>query len=177
MRLVIDANIAQSAGISQVPDSRYSRECLNAVLEHRHIAVFSSPLRAEWRVHKSLHARRWWRSMMARKRIEYAEGSEYAQHLDPACGCLERKSWKDDLRKDFHLVQSALASDHIILSNERNLPGFVAIACRKVRVLSTLYYANPAVEREPCIGWIKAGAEKEAGRRIDVWADAHRTTD
>jgi hypothetical protein len=66
-----------------------------------------------------------------------------------------------------------LASDQTIISNEKNLPKFVTIACSRVQLLSTLYYANPAAERDTCVQWIKAGAEKDADRRIDIWAQNH----
>ena len=111
--------------------------------------------------------------MSARRRIEFLEGDEFAIHLGPACASLKHERWKDDLRKDFHLVQSALASDQTILSNEQNFPKYVRMACRTVRVLSTLYYANPLAEEEQCILWIKAGAEKGPTRCIDVWAQNH----
>ena len=177
MRLVIDANIAQSAGNSEISSSRCCRECLNAVLEHEHTAVFSQPLREEWRNHSSLYARRWWRSMSARRRIEFLEGAEFAIHLDRACACLPHNRWKEDLRKDFHLVQSALASDQTILSNEQDFPRYVATACGTVRVLSNLYYASPQIEQDRCIAWIEAGAEKHANRRIDAWALNHLAGD
>ncbi len=175
MRLVIDANIAQSAGSSNDPESLNSRECLNAVLEHEHIAVFGQPLRDEWREHSSLHSRRWWRSMMARKRVEFQDGAEFAVHLESSCACLEHDRWKQDLRKDFHLVQSALASGQTILSNEREFPKYVSIACVTVRILSGLYYANPSLEGESCIQWIQAGAQNETGRRIEAWVRSYCT--
>jgi hypothetical protein len=113
--------------------------------------------------------------MSARRRIEFQEGDEFAVHLDRACASLEHDRWKDDLRKDFHLAQSALASDQTILSRERDFPRYVAIACRTVRVLFTLYFANPEAEGEACILWIKAGAEKEPNRRIDTWFASHHS--
>lgn len=177
MRLVIDANIAQSAGGLDVPSSRYSRECLNAVLGNDHVAVFGQPLRDEWKEHSSLHSRRWWRSMVARKRIEFLDGAEFAVHLESSCACLKHDRWKEDLRKDFHLVQSALASDRTILSNEREFPKYVSIACVTVRVLSGLYYANPSLEGESCIQWIQAGAENETGRRIEAWVRSYCAAD
>jgi hypothetical protein len=172
-RLVIDANIARSAGTTEVPSSSYSRICLNAVLDADYIAVFNKALRQEWRKHASLHATRWRVSMVARRRIEDKEGAEFAHHLDRVCACLERTSSKDALRKDFHLIQSALATEQLILSNEKEFPRFVASACNAVKVLLQLHYANPAVEGDACILWIKAGAEKVADRRIDVWVEDH----
>src|SRR5271157_137676 len=119
-RLVIDANIAHSAGAGEVPDSRYSRTSLEAVLEGDYVAVFNQSLREELKDHHSSRFFRiWWRSMAAQRRIEDEEGEEFAHHLGRACACLEHSSWRDGLRKDFHLVQSALASGQTILSNEK----------------------------------------------------------
>lgn len=177
-RLVIDANIAHSAGAGEVPASRYSRSSLEAVLDGNHVAVLNQSLREELKDHhSSKFFRIWWRSMAARRRFEDAEGEEYAIHLDRACSCLEHERWREDLAKDFHLVRSALATDQTIISNEKNLPNYLSIACQNVRMLSTLYYANPASEGDACTFWIKTGAEKDAGRRIDVWAENHQITD
>jgi hypothetical protein len=172
-RLVIDANIAHSAGTGEVPSSRYSRESLKAILDGEYIAVFNQSLRQEWKDHSKKSARIWWRSMAAQKRIEYAEGEEFAHHLKRACACLEYERWKSDLTKDFHLVQSALASGQTIISNEKNFPVFVATAVHSVKELTALYYANPSAEGDLCISWIKDGAEKVADRRIDNWAKKH----
>jgi len=176
-RLVIDANIAHSAGAGEVPSSRYSRESLAAILAGEYTVVFNRSLLQEWKNHLSRFAMIWWRSMAAQKRIENAEGEEFARHLDRACACLEHDRWKSDLIKDFHLVQSALASGQTIISNERNFPVFVATACHSVKELAALYYANPATEGDVCISWITDGAEKVADRRIDIWAENHPRID
>jgi hypothetical protein len=173
MRLVIDANIAQSAGTSSVPSAMYCRECLNAILEAEHVAVFTELLREEWSEHSSGYARRWRRSMSARRRIAFAEGIQFSIHLDRACACLERESSREDLRKDFHLVRAALASDCTILSCEKNFPKYVAIASRSVRVLSTLYYGNPVADEMLCIQWIMDGARPVRDRLIQVWVANH----
>ena len=172
MRLVIDANIALSAGSSDVPMSLYSRKCLMAVRDREHVAVFSQQLLEEWKEHASLVSRRWWKSMAARRRIEKVEGEEFAPHLDRACACLSEDKWKEDLRKDFHLVRAALAADQTILSNESNFPEYLAIAAHTVNVLSALYYGNPATEGEPCIEWIKAGAQTIRTRCISNWTES-----
>jgi len=168
MRLVIDANIARSAGSSNVPESLYSRECLNAVREYEHVAVFTQQLLEEWGEHASRVSRQWWRSMAARRRIARIEGAEFLIHLDRACACLAEDQWREDFRKDFHLVRAALAADQTILSNEINFPGYLSIAARTVPTLSALYYGNPAAEGEPCVEWVRAGAQRDRARRIDV---------
>jgi hypothetical protein len=111
--------------------------------------------------------------MVARRRVDYTEGDEFAPHLDRACTSLEQEGWREALRKDGHLVRSALATGQLILSNEKDLPQFLALACNRVRELLSLHYGSPAIEGDACISWIRAGAQKDAGRRIDVWVENH----
>lgn len=173
MRLVVDANIAQSAGTSDVPVSHYSRECLNAIRDHGHVAVFCEQLLIEWREHASLVSRRWWKSMVARRRIESLEGVRFAALEDRACACLAQEKWQVDFAKDFHLVRTALATDRTILSNETEFPRFLATAAASVRALSAIYYGNPATEGDACIGWIRRGAKPDVARAIGNWLGAN----
>jgi len=166
-RLVIDANIAKSAGGSHVVVSLYSRKCLEAIRFDEHIAVFNSTLRQEWRKHASLLAKQWQVAMQQRRRIEDVEGNEFAALLEQACGCLTETAWKDALRKDFHLVQSALASGQLLLSNESRLPAHIGASCEVVTEFRRLFFANPLKEQEECIDWIKSGAKKDPKRRVD----------
>jgi hypothetical protein len=108
--------------------------------------------------------------MTLKDRIVNQEGEQFSELLDPACSCHESNAQRGALAKDFHLIQSALATGQLILSNETTFPGLVAISCPSVPQLAELHYGNPAVEGEECRLWIKSGAEKEPTRRIDVWA-------
>lgn len=166
-RLVIDANIARSAGRSPVLVSLYSRRCLEAIRLDEHIVVFNSALREEWKKHASLLAKQWQVAMQQRRRIEDVEGTEFAVLLESACDCLTETAWKDALRKDFHLVKSALASGQILLSNESRLPRHLQVACEAVAEFRKLFFACPEREQDECIDWIRAGAKKEPKRRVD----------
>jgi hypothetical protein len=46
---------------------------------------------------------------------------------------------------------------------------YLANACPTVPEFLELYFGGPVTEGEACRLWIKAGAEKEQGRRIDEW--------
>lgn len=107
--------------------------------------------------------------MVLKNRTVFDEGSGFSHLCQPACDCLPNAEEKASLAKDFHLVQSALATGQLILSNEMRFPRQVARACAVVPKLAELYYGNPGVEGEDCRLWIKAGAEKEPDRRIDTW--------
>lgn len=102
------------------------------------------------------------------------EGDRHSNLLGAACDCQTSNGARNALAKDFHLVQSALATGQLIVSNETRFPQYVALASASVGELLELHYANPALEGEACRLWIKAGAEKDADRRIDVWAENHR---
>jgi hypothetical protein len=112
--------------------------------------------------------------MVLKNRTVTDEGSDFSSLLQVACDCLPNPEEKASLAKDFHLIQSALATGQLILSNEMRFPRQVAQACAAVPELAQLHYGNPSIEGEDCRLWIKAGAEKEANRRIDTWFAYHR---
>ena len=125
----------------------------------------------EWDDHASRFARRWRVEMILTEKIlQDIEGEEYSYLLDGACAVLTTE--KDALAKDFHLIQSALAAGQLIVSIERRFPQIVSLASRTVLELAQLYYANPDVEGDECIRWIRDGAEKDVKRQIEVWAKA-----
>jgi hypothetical protein len=175
-KLVIDANLAFGSSdpmynpMSDVAGDM-NRRCLEAVWEEGHVAVFNEQLRREWRDHAGRSARRWLQTMELKNRVVDEEGKEFLALLTPACGCQSTNRHKADLEKDFHLVRSALATEQTIISLETKFPTFIAKACSAVQELTSLYYANPAVEGDACRRWIKAGAEKDADRRIDSWVE------
>jgi hypothetical protein len=178
-QLVIDASISKGSSDRKFNPmgsnpADLSRKCLAAVREEKHIAVFSVLLRQEWRNHASLYSSEWLKAMDRKNLTVEIEGEEFSGLLGGIRQCLASEKHRAALAKDFHLVRSALASGQTILSNERRLPMLVATACRTITEFATLYYANPDLEGEACILWIKAGAEKDAERRIDVWAERHR---
>ena len=178
-KLVLDASIALGSNDSMFnPTSGLpgdaNRRILEAVWEEEHVAVFNRQLEREWRKHASPFAAAWRGRMVLKNRTVTDEGSEFSPLLQPACDCFPSAEEKADVAKDFHLVQSALATGQLILSNEMRFPRQVTRACAAVPDLAQLHYGNPQVEREACRLWIKAGAEKEPNRRIDTWfADHH----
>jgi hypothetical protein len=178
-RLVLDASLALGSNdpmfnpVGNAPGDR-NRKCLEAVWEEEHVAVFNRQLRREWRDHASRSAAAWLQRMTQKSRTVVDEGNDFSRLLLPACDCLPSAGEKADLAKDFHLVQSALATGQLILSNEVRFPRHVTRACEAVTELAQLYYGNPDVEDEVCRLWIKAGADKEPDRRIDSWFANHQ---
>jgi len=175
-QIVIDANVGRGASDDKrfnpqiAGPGDHSHQCLQAVWEEKHVAVFNRKLRLEWEKHANSHAKSWLARMTLKDRILDEEGEQFSEFLDPACSCHGIDAHRAALAKDFHLIQSALATGQLLLSNERAFPRLVADSCAAVAQLGELHYGNPATEGDKCRLWIKAGAEKEPKRRIGVWA-------
>jgi hypothetical protein len=177
-QLVLDASVAFGSSdrmFNPVGDvaGDQNRKCLEAVRDEEHVAVFNRQLQQEWRTHMSPFARQWLQFMTRKGRTLIEEGDSYSRLKEPACLCQGAAEQRTALEKDFHLIQSALATGQLILSNETKFPRYVANACQMVPDFLQLYYGGPVVEGEVCRLWIKGGAEKEGQRRIDVWAHYH----
>src|SRR5207302_9194650 len=70
--LIIDASVARAAGPEEAthPTAKHCRDFLLAVADICHRIVLSDAIEAEWNSHQSGFARRWRRSMFARKKID-----------------------------------------------------------------------------------------------------------
>jgi len=179
-QLVLDASIAAGSNDQMynpavdVPGNR-NRSCLQAVWDEEHVAIFNNELQREWRTHASPFAVAWLRKMTQKSRVVVEEGHTFYALLKPTRDCQPSEGHRAAIEKDFHLIQSALATGQLIVSNEVRFPRYVAVACDSVPELLSLHYGNPALEGEVCRLWIKAGSEKLPERRIDKWAVDHRT--
>lgn len=178
-QLVLDTSLAMGSNdlmFNPVGDAAgdRNRRCLLAVWDEEHVAVFNRQLRREWRDHASPFSTAWLQKMIQKNRMVVDEGNDFSPLLQPACDHLPSAGEKAGLAKDFHLVQSALATGQLVLSNEVQFPRHVTRACVAVPELAQLYYGNPGIEGEDCRLWIKAGATKEPDRRIDIWFANHQ---
>jgi len=115
--------------------------------------------------------------MTQTSRVIVEEGNAFSVLLEPTCDCQLTEGQKAAIEKDFHLIRSALATGQLIVSNETRFPRYVAAACASVPKLLELHYGNPVLEGEDCRLWLKAGADKDAGRRIDQWVANHFVND
>lgn len=114
--LVVDASVAQSAGETEHPVSSCCRDSLFAILTICHRVVITEPIQDEWNHHMSRFTRKWFRSMVARKKIHRCEGIPLG-HLDEACEELSAAE-QDGLRKDLCLVEAACAGDGIVVTRD-----------------------------------------------------------
>lgn len=114
---IVDADVYQSAGISEKPVSSTSRTLLKKILDDNHSVCYCTELRQEWDNHKSNYSLRWRASMFAKKRLIKLEitpdTKEYLEKLD------DSKDQRAAI-KDSHIIDLAIASKRkVIFSNDK----------------------------------------------------------
>ena len=164
-RLVIDADVARSAGESEHPTSSACRKFLEAVLNVGHRVVMTDAIREEWRRHMSKYSRKWQTRMWGRRRVVSIEGERDEQLRQRIDGVVTRDQ-KAIVTKDIHLIEAAVATDRLIASRDegaRRAFGHAAVAVRELR---RVVWVNPTCDGEKPIDWLQNGAQAEARRRL-----------
>jgi len=144
--IIIDADIARSSGMSEHPVSSGSRSLLNTVAKNGHVTTMCPILMAEWKKHKSLFARKWLASMIARKKVKFIKPNKQTDSLINAH--ISDVNKISIAEKDSHLIDAALASDKVIASNDdiaRNVFCELSINCGNIR---SIKWFNAISDRE-----------------------------
>jgi hypothetical protein len=142
------------------------RDFLLTVLNAGYYAVMTPALWDEWRRNQSGFALTWRRSMFARKRFIHLEPTDDSVLRSKIEACLTREADVQAARKDFHLVEAALATDRVIASLDETARGVFHAASVRVGELRRLVWVNPAETKDDCITWLANGAILERHRML-----------
>jgi len=144
--LVIDTSVARAAGSeSEHPISKYCRDFLNGVLKICHRLVMTKEILDEWKEHRSLFAMRWHSAMVAKKKVvDFIKSNVKDEDLrkeifSAAASDRDRK----EMEKDLHLIEAALATDHIVVSLDETAKECFAKAAQRVGRLGEIIWINP----------------------------------
>ena len=166
-RLVIDANVARSAGRKDTDSSAslHCREFLEIMLkETRHIIVITDAIEEEWLKHQSNFATHWLASMYKRGRVCSIEiptpGKLRIKVLRTTLSEHERSA----MLKDIHLLEAALHADRIVVSQDEKARGYFHSAAQIVKAVTLVVWINPCQEMETPALWLQAGAACEKER-------------
>ena len=124
----------------------------------------SPEVRAEWDEHQRLFARRWWLSMVARKRLQIVPvGPDFAlrEKLDSVA---HSDNARDAMYKDACLVEAALATDRIVASLDERVRALFGQAANRVGELRAIVWVNPELQEETPLLWLRNGAPAEPER-------------
>jgi hypothetical protein len=141
-QLVVDACVLRSAGDTEHPVSSKCRQTLNNILSICHHAVLNEKLRAEWNLHASRRAKKWWGAMQRRGKIDAASRSQAGIRL-------ARVSAQDRsiIEKDRMLVDIAYGTGRIIISRDNALIEALQRTDNE-RFLNEIRWFNPVVAQD-----------------------------
>jgi hypothetical protein len=70
------------------------------------------------------------------------------------------------LRKDFHLVEAAIATDRTVVSLDEIVRRLLKAAAASVAGIKKVVWVNPDRTAEQAINWLVAGAKPESERML-----------
>ena len=158
--IVIDADIMRSAGTSEHPHSRKSRELLEAIREGNHRMVQCTPLLAEHKKHRSRFAATWQANMIARKQSVYWKYEEDAALRKALVDALPPDAPAKEMAalKDAHLLEAAAATGHRIVSKDKTARDLFRLACPVLGNHRNILWGEMSFCSEEVIGWIESGS-------------------
>ncbi|RZK23797.1 MAG: hypothetical protein EOO63_17510 [Hymenobacter sp.] len=165
-RIVVDTNVARSASESQHPVSDTCRQVLEAMMTNQHRVVLSATQYWEWQKHQSGYAKAWLTRMMGKK-LHVVLTPEPDSGLTDTIHKLEcTDKARAEMLKDAHLLESALATDHAVVSQETNVLGLFTAHAQSLRIPRPVAWVNPVEDAVACIIWLEAGAAVKAVRGV-----------
>lgn len=146
---IIDADIARSAGETNHPLSKNSRNFLKQIQRLKKKIIFNQKLKLEWDKHSSLFTKRWLASMIARRLIDYSESPiNFSNIIVKSNISLKEKRIAN---KDLHLIELALNCDKAIASGDDEAKFIFVKITRNNFLLNNVVWINPKKDGENVI--------------------------
>ena len=115
-------------------------------------------IRDEWDKHQSNFARKWRRSMMARKKLNLVNLEELEDLRQKIDLINIPQASKTAMLKDCHLIEAAIATDRRIISMDAAARELFSAASHNIKEIKDVIWANPATDSEQVMAWLKEGA-------------------
>ena len=165
-RLVIDASVATSTGERGHRGERCQAFLRIMIDRTAHRLVMTKDIGAEWDIHSHQFARRWRRSMNAKRRVDRPD----VDHDAAFCLKIERASQTEKalvaMEKDLRLIEAARITDNRVISLDDTARKFSSAVSSRVGELRDILWVNPVHEDETPIQWLTDGAPTEEQRQI-----------
>ena len=115
----------------------------------------------EWQKHQSGYSKRWLVQMKAKKlwHILAPEPDSGLATRARKIACTEEV--RQEILKDLHLLENALATDRIVLSMETNVFHLFSEHKKVLKLPQPVAWVNPTEDIDACLAWIVKGAEIE----------------
>ena len=142
--LVIDASVARSAGETEHPVSSCCRDTLLSIQDICHRIIMTEAIREEWIRHQSRFTRKWFRSMVAKKKVQRSAGT----HLNLVGEVLKGLSAgeQEGLQKDICLVEGACDGDGIVVTRDDQVVKIWQKCQGQFRLAKPITWINPVTD-------------------------------
>ncbi len=165
-RLVIDASVATSTGERGLRGERCQTFLRIVIDRTAHRLVMTKDIGAEWDIHSHQYARRWRRSMNAKRRVDRPIVNHDLTLAQKIVRTNPPEKALAAMEKDLRLIEAARATDDRIVSLDDTARRFFCEASSSVGELREILWVNPVVEKEAPIQWLEDGAPNEEQRLI-----------
>jgi hypothetical protein len=128
----------------------------------------------EWNNHQSHFARRWRRSMEARKKVVRVGAPADDNLRDKIKHIASSDKARDAMLKDIHLIEAAKVTDQTVIALDETVRNLFASMSRRVGELRSIVWANPDKTEEQSISWLENGAKPEKRRLLGFGARANK---
>lgn len=169
-RLVVDASVAGAAGgrTATAPTSTHCRDFLEVLRKETGCNVVIPPrLKDEWDRHQSLFASRWLTAMVSRRRVVFDDipvSHRLRREIERVAASTPAELRA--LRKDFHLVEAAIATDRTVVSLDETVRELFRIAAATVAAIEKVVWVNPSHATENSLVWLRGGVKPENARML-----------
>lgn len=166
MRLVIDASVATSSGERGQRGGRCQNFLQVMINETTHRLVMTREIGSEWDIHSHPFARRWRRSMNAKRRVDRPiinHDTILRQKIQQSTS-IEKAL--DAMEKDLRLIEAARITDNRIISLDDTARRCFSAVSSSIGEVRDILWINPVYEEETPIQWLKEGAPHEEDRLI-----------
>lgn len=158
-RIVVDTNVARSASESEHPVSDACRRVMEAMMAQQHRVVLSATQYWEWQKHQSGYSKNWLARMMGKKLhvVLNPEPDSGLTHKIHTLDCTDKA--RKEMLKDVHLLESALATDYAVVSQETNVLALFTAHAELMQIPQPVAWVNPAADATSCLAWLEGGAK------------------
>jgi hypothetical protein len=104
--------------------------------------------------------------MEARKKVHRANPGRNTRLRKKIEHFAFRKKDRDAMLKDIHLIEAAMAADHIIASLDESARGLFVSMSKKIGEVGNILWVNPGKDGETPVLWLQYKAKREKKRLL-----------
>lgn len=148
------------------PTATRCRDFLFAVRGICHRMAWSKAIKDEWDQHQSLFAAQWLGTMMKLEKLRPVKDEEVEELREAIKEHSKDRNVVENMLKDAHLFEAALATDLRLASWDDNARGHFSRLAVTFTPLRPIMWVDPVTEGEQAVEWLEAGARTQRSRRL-----------